>query len=129
MLKTGPQLRQSSVKAAEHSGKQEQKVTGRTELRKSLSAKGPEFELMGHKLISREPAPMGVGFLGFFKRLPTSQWNTGEQMPALESDRPGQGRQLQPLANSPEASPSTSLSLGILQVSVGNNDSSLQASR
>ena len=66
MLKTGPQLRQSSVKAAEHSGKQEQKVTGRTELRKSLSAKGPEFELMGQTHFERASA-YGCGVSGILQ--------------------------------------------------------------
>lgn len=72
MLKTGPQLRLSSVQSAGRSGKQEQKVRGRTESRKSLVAREPEAELMQNQLISGEPAPMGVGFLGFFKCLPTS---------------------------------------------------------
>lgn len=35
------------------------------------------------KSLLREPGPMDEGFLGFLNCMPTSQWNRGEQMPAL----------------------------------------------
>lgn len=65
---------------------------------------------------------MDVRFLGFFACLPASQWNMEEQMPTLESDRPGLEYQLQHLSMCPGASPSTFLNLRVLHVSAGNSN-------
>lgn len=65
---------------------------------------------------------MDVRFLGFFACLPASQWNTEEQMPTLESDRPGLEYQLQHLSMCPGASPSTFLIVRVLHVSAGNSN-------
>lgn len=65
---------------------------------------------------------MDVGFLGFFDCLAASQWNTEEQMPTLESDRPGPEYQLQHLSWCLGTSPSTFLNLRVLHVSAGNSN-------
>lgn len=70
---------------------------------------------------------MDVRFLGFFACLPASQWNMEEQMPTLESDRPGLEYQLQHLSMCPGASPSTFLNLRVFTCQLETAIPSLKA--